>query len=230
VSFNSSTRGKERREAFQEAPASLEYSLSKLEANRRELGRGIIEVTAARLRLIEQRDQAGSEIRKYRQQAELALGSGREDLVRSVLERKGELEKRLAEMEIDLTNLDHQLEILKQSQLALESKIDLFFMRKEELKSMYDSSRAQLRVREALSGVSAGLAEAGNTIGRIERRIANMRARTAAINQLVSEGVLKDALGGGGDDTDRQLSQLQRSQAVESELARLKEEATQAAE
>lgn len=220
-----SARANERLEAFEDPPASLEYSLAKLEGNRRELGRALVQIATSRLSLIEQRDQAAGGIRNYRQQAELALQSGREDLARGVLERKAQLEKRLSEIEIDLTNLDHQIEIMKQNQLALESKINIFHARKEELRSMYESSKAQLRLREALTGVSADLAEVGYTIQRIERRIADMRLRSAAITQLISEGVLKDALESESDHIDRQLSRLQHSQAVESELSRLKEEA-----
>ena len=223
---NFSARASGAVETLEDPHTSLDYSLYKLEGNRRELSRGIIEVATARLRLQEQRDQAVRGLRKYQEQAELALKSDREDLARTILERKQELEIRRAELEIDLTHLDHQLEVLKQNQLSLERKIDLFYARKEELKSMYDSSKAQLRVREALSGISTDLADVGNTIQRIEKRIASMRDRTSAINQLVSEGILKDVLETGSDDIDRQLNQLQRSQAVEKELIRLKEEAT----
>jgi phage shock protein A len=216
-------------DTLEDPHSSLDYSLSKLEDNRRELSRGIIEVAAARISLQEQREQIHSDLRKYKEQVEMALSSEREDLARTILERKQALEARQANLDIDLTNLDHQLEVLKQNQNALKNKIDLFTARKEELKSIYDSSKAQLRVREALSGISSDLADAGNTIQRIERRIASMRARSAAIHQLASEGVLRDPLDG-DDDVDRQLNQLQRSQAVERELSRLKEEATASAE
>jgi phage shock protein A len=216
-------------DTLEDPHSSLDYSLSKLEHNRRELSRGIIEVAAARMSLQEQREQVHSDLRKYKEQVEMALSSEREDLARTILERKQALEARRANLDIDLTNLDHQLEVLKQNQQALKNKIELFTARKEELKSIYDSSKAQLRVREALSGISSDLADAGNTIQRIERRIAGMRARSAAIHQLASEGVLRDPFEG-GDDVDRQLHQLQRSQAVERELSRLKEEATAAAE
>jgi phage shock protein A len=216
-------------DTLEDPHSSLDYSLSKLEDNRRELSRGIIEVAAARISLREQREQIHSDLRKYQEQVEIALSSEREDLARTILERKQALEARRANLDNDLTNLDHQLEVLKQNQNALKNKIDLFTARKEELKSIYDSSKAQLRVREALSGISSDLADAGNTIQRIERRIASMRARSAAIHQLSSEGVLRDPLET-GDDVDRQLNQLQRSQAVERELSRLKEEATPAAE
>jgi phage shock protein A len=114
--FNLSAGGKERREAFQEAPASLERKHG-------ELSRGIVQLSATRSSLLKQRDQAASGINQYRQQAELAFSSGQEDLARGILERKGELEKRLAEVETDLTNLDHQLEIMRQNQLALEKRI-----------------------------------------------------------------------------------------------------------
>jgi phage shock protein A len=112
--------------------------------------------------------------------------------------------------------------MLKQSQASLEHKIDYFRSKKEELKAIYDSSRAQLQIREALSGVSNDLADVGNTIRRAEARIHEMQSRSEAIEGLVNEGILIDVLQPEVDDIDRQLFLVDRKQAVEDELARLK--------
>lgn len=204
--------------------ASLDYSLTKLEENRRQLSRGLIEVSAAKRRLEDQRQQLAAAEEKYTEQAKAAVASNRDDLARLALQRKQETEARLAELESNISSLELQEKSLKENQVNLDRKITLFRSRKEELKAIHDSSQAQLRVREALSGVSDDLSDVGNTIRRAESRIQEMQSRADAIDSLVAEGVLQDVLEPETDDIDRQLAQIGRNQAIEEELARLKAE------
>jgi phage shock protein A len=205
--------------------ASLDYSLVKLEESRRQIGRSLVEVSAAKTRLEHQQDELVAAAQKYAGQAKAAVEAGRDDLARTALERKQEAQARQAELETNVANLERQAETLKQSQANLERKIALFRSKKEELKAIYDSSKAQLRVQEAVSGVSEDLADVGNTIQRAETRIREMQSRADAIESLVAEGVLSDALAPEADDIDRELARIGRGQAVEQELARLKAEA-----
>jgi phage shock protein A len=205
--------------------ASLDYSLVKLEESRRQIGRSLVEVSAAKTRLEHQQDELVAAAQKYAGQAKAAVEAGRDDLARTALERKQEAQARQAELETNVANLERQAETLKQSQANLERKIALFRSKKEELKAIYDSSKAQLHVQEAVSGVSEDLADVGNTIQRAETRIREMQSRADAIESLVAEGVLSDALAPEADDIDRELARIGRGQAVEQELARLKAEA-----
>lgn len=211
-------------EQMEDPRASLDYSLTRLEQNRRELARSLVEVSAALRRLENQRNQLAAGQERYEEQA-AAIKFGQDDLARLALERKQEAQARQAELEINLDSLEHQEQNLKQSQLKLDRKIALFRSKKEELKAIYDSSQAQLRVNEALSGISEELADVGNTIERAEARIQTMQARSDAIEGLIAEGVLTDRLEPEKDDLDRQLERIGRSQAVEEELVRLKAEA-----
>jgi phage shock protein A len=211
---------------MEDPKASLDFSLTKLEENRRQLARSLIEVSAAKQRLENQRDQLAEAAAKYDEQARAAVQARSDDMARIALERKQTAEARQAELESNVVNLEHQVDTLKQSQSNLDRKIALFRSRKEELKAIYDSSRAQLRVQEAVSGVSEDLADVGNTLQRAEARIQEMQSRADAIDSLVAEGVLADVLEPGVDDVDRELARLGRSQAVEAELARMKEEVT----
>lgn len=147
-------------------------------------------------------------------------------MARIVLERKQMAETRQAEVESNVAKLEQQVNTLKQSQSNLDRKIVLFRSKKEELKAIYDSSRAQLRVQEAVSGVSEDLADVGNTLQRAEARIQEMQSRADAIDSLVAEGVLADVLEPGVDEIDRELARLGRSQAIEAELVRMKGEVT----
>lgn len=218
-------RANEVADQFEDPKASLDYSLAKLEESRSQISRSLIEVSAAEKRLKNQRDQLIAAIQKYEQQAQTAVKAEREDLARTALERKQEAESRQAELENNIASLVRQLENLKISQSNLERKIALFRSKKEELKAIYDSSKAQLRVQEALSGISEDLADVGNTVQRAEARIREMQSRSDAIDGLIAEGVLTDALEPDSDDIDRELARIGRKQAVEEELARLKAEA-----
>lgn len=205
---------------------SLDYSLTKLEQNRKELSRSLIEVSAARQRLVDQSDKMKASVAKYEEQAASALKMEREDLGRVALERKQNIQGRLEDLENNVASLERQEDILKQNQINLDNKIALFRSKKEELKSIYDSSRAQLRIRESLSGISEDLADVGNTIQRAEARIKEMQSRADAIDRLIGEGVLTDVLDPESDEVDRELNRIRRNQEIDDELARLKAQAS----
>jgi phage shock protein A len=215
-------------ELWEDPRVSLDYSLARLEENRRALGHSLIKVSAARQRLEAQRDQLADGLSRYDQQATAAINAGRDDLARTALESKMSAQERLQDLENNVARLAQQENNLKETQQNLDRKINLHRAKNEELKSIYDSSQAQLRVRESLSGISADLADAGNTIRRIEARIQEMQSRADAIDRLIATGVLPDVLDPEDDDVDRQLNRLRREQVVEEELRRLKAEAADA--
>ena len=218
-------RANQAMDQIEDPKASLDYSLMKLEESKAQINRSLIEVSAAKKRLENQRDQLAAAIQKYDGQAHKAVQAGRDDLARTALERKKEAELRQTELNASLETLDTQVENLKQNQANLDRKIALFRSKNEELKAIYDSSKAQLRVREAVTGISKDLADAGNTIQRAEARIREMQSRSDAIEGLIAEGVLTDAIEPGRDDIDHELERIDRQQAIEDELARLKEQA-----
>ena len=209
---------------LEDPKANLDFSLTKLEENRRQLSRSLVEVSAAKRRLENQRNEVAAAVEKYAAQARASVETGRDDLARTALERKHEAEARQAELESNIAKLEHQVDNLKQTQSNLDRKITLFRSRKGEIKSLHDSSQAQLRVRESLSGISEDLADVGNTIQRAEARIQEMQSRADAIDDLVAEGVLTDTLEPDTDDIDRELTRIGRRHAVDEELARLKAE------
>ena len=62
------------------------------------------------------------------------------------------------------------------------------------------------------------------TLDRAQDKIAQMQARAGAIDELLDTGALPDALGGGGDDIQKQLDATSQAGQVDSELAALKAE------
>jgi len=211
-------------EGLEDPKASLDYSLTRLQENLRQVSQSMVEVAAAKRTLEGQRDQLAAAVTRYEKQARAALERGREDLAKLALERKQAALARQSELEDNIAGLERQVESLKTTQAGLRTKIELFRSKKEELKAIYDSSQAQLKVQEALSGISEDLADVGNTIQRAEERIRRMQARAEAIDELVATGDLEDVLEPATDDIDRELTRLARSEAVDAEFARLKQE------
>jgi phage shock protein A len=210
---------------LEDPQASLDYSLTRLQASLRQISDSLVETAAARRRLETQRMQLEKAIAKYEGQARDALAADREDLAKRALERKAAARERLDGLNGNIASLEAQVESLKTSQATLRHKIELFQGKKEELKALYDSSKAQLQVKEAVSGISKDLADVGHAIERAEARIRGMQARVEAIDELVAMGALEDTLEP-GDDIDRELARISRQTAVEQELARLKAEAS----
>jgi phage shock protein A len=214
-------------DGLEDPHASLDYGLVRLEENRQKVLQSLVAVSTAREALLDQRSRISRDMEKYDRQAEASIQAGREDLARRVLERKQSALLQLDRLEGNLTSIDRQAEELKGSLVLLEQKINNFRYKKEELKSLYDSAQAQLRVREAITGIGNDLAGVGFTIRRVEERIRAMRARAEAIDILVADGFLQDPLD--MDDVDRQLVRIDRVQNVENELALLKAEVSQKA-
>ena len=186
--------------------ASLDYSLTRLQASLRQISDSLVEVSTARHTLEAQRGQAQKAVDQTEEQARQAVSLNREDLATRALERKAAAQERLNSLNSNIASLDAQVESLKTSQANMRQKIELFQAKKEELKALYDSSRAQLQVKEAASGISKDLADAGHTIQRAEARIQSMQARVEAIDNLVATGALDDVLAPEGDDIDRGLA------------------------
>jgi phage shock protein A len=215
-------------EGMDDPRASLDYSLTRLQASLRQISDSLVEVSTARRSLEAQRGQVQKTIDKTEEQARQAVRVGREDLAARALERKVFAQERLSGLNNSIASLDIQVESLKTSQANLRQKIELFQTRKEELKALYDSSRAQLKVKEVTSGVSKDLADAAHAIERAESRIQSMQSRVDAIDDLIATGALEDVLAPEGDDIDRELASLTRDTAIEQELTRLKAEIVEA--
>ncbi len=202
--------------------AMLDYSLTRLQASLRQISDSLVEVATARRSLETQRDQAQATVAKYEEQARQAVTLGRDDLATRALERKAAAQEQLNSLNTNIASVDVQVESLKASQANLRQKIELFQGKKEELKALYDSSRAQLQVREAATGISKDLADAAHAIEHAETRINQMQSRVQAIDSLISAGALEDVLSPQGDEIDRELAHLTRVAAVENELKQLK--------
>jgi phage shock protein A len=107
----------------------------------------------------------------------------------------------------------------------LQAKVDAFRIRQETMKANYTAAEAQTKVNEAISGIGEEMGDVGLAMQRAEDKVAQMQARSGALDELMASGALDDA----SMSSDRLQAELDRGfaePAVEAELARLRGELT----
>lgn len=208
-------------EGAEDPSEALDYSYQRQLELLQDVKKGLVEVVTSRRRLELQAGKLRDNVEKLDEQARQALQADREDLARLALQRKNAAMMQLTDLEQQIESLETEQQKLQQAETRLALKVESFRTRKETIKAQYSAAEAQVRIGEAATGLSEEMADIGLAIDRAENKTEQMRARAAAIDELVSTGLLED-LTTEGDVVDRELQQLTMSQSVEDELAELK--------
>lgn len=204
---------------------TLDYSYQRQLELLQDVKRGIADVTTAKKRLELQRDKLKAKVKKYEQQAKDAVGAGRDDLATLALTRKQEALAQLESVESQAEQLQGEQDKLVAAEQRLSIKVETFRTKKETIKAQYTAAEAQVKISEATSGISEEMSDVGNAIQRAEDKTDDMKARAAAMDELIDIGAL-DNIWDDQDSIDRELSQVSKDANVQAELAQLKSEAS----
>jgi phage shock protein A len=203
---------------------TLDYSYQRQLELLQDVKRGIADVTTAKKRLELQGDKLKVKVKKYEQQAKDAVKAGRDDLATLALTRKQESLAQLESVESQAEQLQGEQDKLVAAEQRLSIKVESFRTRKETIKAQYTAAEAQVKISEATSGISEEMSDVGNAIQRAEDKTDDMKARAAAMDELIDIGAL-DNIWDDQDSIDRELSQISKDANVQAELAQLKSEA-----
>ena len=184
--------------------------------------RGVAEVTTSKKRLELQKAKLQMNTDKLDSQAKEALQAGREDLARKALESKAALQGQAATLDQQIADLNDQQQKLMAAESRLASKVEAFRTRKETIKAQYSAAEAQVKVTESVTGISEEMADVGMAVSRAEEKTENMKARSAALDELLETGTLTDY--SGGNDLDQEIAKAKAKSSVEDMLAKMKEE------
>ena len=155
-------------------------------------------------------------------QARQALTDHREDLARLALYRHQVAATELRLLERQAREVEQEEQYLSLTEQRLSTQIEAFFTREEIVSARFGVAEAEVRVNEALSGVSRELADLGAALKMAEEKAEYMQARASAIDSLIEEGILELPALPGGELLH--ISQLEIAQAVEKRLDSLKRE------
>ena len=105
----------------------------------------------------------------------------------------------------------------------LQVQVEAFRTKKETLKATYTAAEAQSEMNEAVSGISGSMADAGAALQRAQDKVAQMQARSGALDELIASGTLTDFTTS-HDDIQAQLDAASTTSSVDAQLAALKAE------
>jgi phage shock protein A len=201
----------------------LDESYDKLVKMLQQVRLGLAEVATAKKRIELQGQEMGARHARLAGQAQEAMNQGREDLARTALERRVLLESQVAALRDQFVGLQRQTAGLQDKERRLAERVDAFRIEKETIKATYTASQAQVKVNETLGGIGSQMDDVTNILDRARDRVAQMRARAAATDELLASGALRDLTAAPDADLERQLSALVTDAGVERQLQSMRD-------
>jgi phage shock protein A len=202
---------------------TLEYSYERQLELLQQVKRGLADVVASKKRVELQSLQLQQQAKTLEDQAKQALTLNREDLARAALERKAAIQSQIDALGPQMAEIEAEQQKLEVAEQRLTAKVEAFRTQKELVKAQYTAAQAQVKIGEAVNGLGEEMADVGLAMQRAQDKTQAMKARAAAIDELVDKGDLTD-LTAGSDPIAAQLRQAQASRDVEADLARLRQE------
>lgn len=201
---------------------TLDYSYQKQLEQLQNLRRSIADVVTSEKRLELQKAQLTQQVSTYDDQARRALSMNREDLARLALERKQGIQAQLSGFDTQIEQLKGQQQKFLDMQERLQARVETFRNQKEMVKATYGAAQAQVKIQEAVTGISEEMSDVNLAVQRAQDKVLQMQARANALDELTSKGALPEIGAPGSDSIDAQLQAMSSKTAVDSELEALK--------
>ncbi|MFN2489477.1 MAG: PspA/IM30 family protein [Actinomycetota bacterium] len=209
--------------AAEDPRETLDYSYERQQDMLQQMRRGVADVATSRKRVELQIQQLEASSTKLDGQARQALEQNREDLAREALTRRAAIASQVGDLCVQHDQLRGEETKLVEASRRLEAKVQAFRTRKETIKATYTAAEAQTKVGEAVSGIGEEMGDVALAMQRAEDKVAQMQARSGALEELMSSGGLDD-LSASSDPLQAELDRTAGSSSVDAELAQLKRE------
>ena len=199
---------------------TLDLSYEQQLENLTKVKRAVADVATARKRVEIQAEQLKTQGDKLAEQAKAALAQGNEPLAREALSRREAIAAQLKDLDTQHATIVEQEDKLTQTSQRLQTEVEAFRTRKETIKATYTAAEASSRINEAVAGISTSMTDAGAAMQRAQDKVAEMQARSGALDELLASGALTD-LNSPSDDIQAQLDKAGTTSNVDAQLAAL---------
>jgi phage shock protein A len=200
---------------------TLDLSYEQQLDNLTKIKRAVADVATARKRVEIQAEQLKTQGDKLAEQAKAALAQGNEPLAREALGRREAIAAQLQDLDAQHATIVEQEDKLTQTSQRLQAEVEAFRTKKETIKATYTAAEASSHINEAVAGISTSMTDAGSAMQRAQDKVAQMQARSGALDELLASGALTD-LNSPTDDIQAQLDKAGKTASVDAQLAALK--------
>src|SRR6266852_2957511 len=205
----------------------MDYSYNEQVKQLQQLRHSVADVVTQEKRLEMQQSELKNKINRFEEGARQALQANNEDLARQALQRQQTLVFQINDYERQIAQLRAQEEKLIQMERTVTSRVEAFRTQKEMVKAQYSAAQAQVKINEAVTGISQEMSEMNLAMQRAQDKVLTMQARANAMDSLIEQGALGDQglLGAGsGDPLERELNKIASQQNVEAQLQAMKQQ------
>ncbi len=200
---------------------TLDLSYEQQLENLTKVRRAVADVATARKRVEIQAEQLKAQGDKLAEQAKVALGQGNEPLAREALTRREAIAAQLKDLDTQHSTIVEQEHKLTDTAQQLQTTVEAFRTKKETIKATYTAAEASTHIAEAMTGISTSMNDAGAAMQRAQDKVAEMQARSGALDELLASGSLTD-LTASHDDIQAELDKATTTSSVDAQLAQLK--------
>jgi len=200
---------------------TLDLSYEQQLENLTKVKRAVADVATARKRLEIQAETLKTQGDKLAEQAKQALAMGDEELAREALVRREAIATQLKDLDAQHSTVEEQEEKLQATATKLATEVEAFRTKKETIKATYTAAEASAHIAESVSGISTSMADSGAAMQRAQDKVAEMQARSGALDELLASGALTDLTASPTDDIQARLDAAGGSN-VDAQLAALK--------
>ncbi len=127
----------------------------------------------------------------------------------------------LKDLDTQHATIVEQEDKLTATSQRLQTEVEAFRTKKETIKATYTAAEASAHINEAVAGISTSMGDAGAAMQRAQDKVAEMQARSGALDELLANGSLTD-LTSTSDDIQAQLDKVAGSSNVDAQLAAMK--------
>jgi len=153
------------------------------------------ELGAARERIQNRRREMEAGLPALEALARAALVAGDRVAARAALRRHVLAAAQVAALTAQTREIEGEEQGLTAVEQRLLARMESVRAREQVVAARLDAAEAQIRINEALTGLSGELGDLGAAVARAERSAGAMRARSEAIEELVRDGTLELAGG-----------------------------------
>ncbi len=194
----------------------IKQVIREMEENLAQAKEGVIDAIAAEKQLAKELKQQQDLSKTWMKKAETALKSEREDLARSALQRKKEIDSIIDNLEPAWQRAKDTSTRLRQQLQTLETRLEEARHKRTALLARQQAIEAQQQMDKTLHKVNTGL-DAQTRFDRMENKVTALESRLEAENEL-SQGTTP---------LDQALADLEAEQNVDDELAALRKKMQQ---
>jgi phage shock protein A len=202
---------------------TLDLSYEQQLDNLTKVRRAVADVATARKRIELQAQQLKAQGDKLSDQAKAALQQNNEPLAREALTRREAVVAQLKDLDSQHAQIVDQEDKLTATSQRLQAEVEAFRTKKETIKASYTAAQASTKISEAMGGISGSMSDAGAAMQRAQDKVAEMQARSGALDELLASGAITD-LTGSTDDIQAQLDKVGHQADIDAQLEAMKQQ------